>query len=98
MDLKSVNFPQTFIQAGKEYPAGDYWVVLTMKDGQPLFTVKNAQKELLFEELAIVINKSGGGTGSSFRVKKAFVTEKEYFRIKVSTPGQWLMGYFLIKK
>ena len=98
MDLKSVNFPQAFIQAGKEYPAGEYWVVLPMKDGQPLFTVQNAQKELLFEELAIVIDRKGGGTGSSFQVKKAFVTKKEYFRIKVTTPGQWLMGYFLVKQ
>lgn len=97
-DLKRVNFPQAFVQAGKEYPAGNYWVVLTMKDGLPLFTVHNAQKELLFEELAVVKPRSGGRTGSAFRVKKGFVTDKEYFRIMVTTPGQWLMGYFLVKK
>jgi len=26
------------------------------------------------------------------------MTEKEYFRVKVTTPGEWLMGYFLVKK
>lgn len=98
MDLKKVNFPQAFIQAGKEYPAGNYWLVLTMKDGLPLFTVHNAQQELLFEELAVVIARSVGRTGSAFRVEKKFMTEKEYFRVKVTTPGQWLIGYFLVKQ
>ncbi len=49
-----VRFPLAFIHAGKEYPAGNYRVVLAEKDGQSLFAVQNAQKELLFEELAMV--------------------------------------------
>jgi hypothetical protein len=97
-DLKMVRFPLAFIHTGKEYPAGNYWLVLAEKDGQSLFSVQNAQKELLFEELAVVKARSGGGTGSGFRVSKELMKDKEYFRIKVTTPDQWLMGYFLVKK
>lgn len=97
-NLKKIRFPQAFIHAGKEYPAGDYWLILAAKEGQPFFAVQNAQKELLFEDLAIVIARPGGRSGSSFWVDKRFMTEKEYFRVKVTTPGEWLLGYFLVKK
>jgi hypothetical protein len=97
-DLKKVRFPEAFIEAGKEYPAGDYWLILTTQDGPPRFTVHNAQKELLFEELAVVKGRSSGRTGPGFRVSKELMTDKEYFRVKVTTPGEWLMGYFLVKK
>ncbi len=97
-DLKRIRFPEAFIHAGREYPAGDYWLVLAVKDGQPFFAVHNARKELLFEDLAVVKPRRGGRTGSSFWVEKRFMTEREYFRIKVTTPGEWLVGYFLVKK
>ncbi len=97
-DLKKIRFPQVFIHAGTEYPAGDYWLILAVKDGQPFFTIQNAQKELLFEDLAIVKTRSGGRTGSSFWVEKKFMKEREYFRVKVTMPGEWLLGYFLVKK
>lgn len=98
MDLKKINFPQAFVQADKEYPAGNYWLVLTVKDGLPLFAVHNAQQELLFEELAVVKDRSGGKMNAPFRVKNEFLKEREYFRIRVSTPSQYLTGYFLVKK
>ncbi|MBU4404500.1 MAG: hypothetical protein L6428_04980 [Candidatus Aminicenantes bacterium] len=97
-DLKRIRFPEAFIHAGKEYPAGDYWLVLATKDGQPFFAVQNAQKELLFEDLAIVKDRRGNRSGSAFFVGKKFMTDKEYFRIKVTTPGEWLLGYFLVKR
>ena len=97
-DLKRVHFPAAFIHAGREYPAGDYWLVLATKDGQPFFAVQNARKEPLFEDLAIVMDRRGGRTGSAFFVEKKFMTEKEYFRVKVTTPEAWLLGYFLVKK
>jgi len=97
-NLKKINFPAAFIHAGKEYPAGAYWLVLTAKEGQSLFAVQNAQKELLFEELAIVKARSGGRSGSGFRVGKDMTKGGEFFRIKVTTPGEWLLGYFLVKK
>jgi hypothetical protein len=97
-DLKRIRFPEAFIHAGKEYPAGDYWLILASKDGQSFFAVQNAQNETLFEDLAIVKARRGGRAGSAFWVDKRFMTEKEYFRVKVTTPGEWLMGYFLVKK
>ena len=36
-DLKAVRLGRPFIHAGKEYPAGKYWMVLGEKDGQPMF-------------------------------------------------------------
>jgi hypothetical protein len=99
IDLKTIHFPQAFVHAGKEYPAGDYKVVLTVKEGQHLFIVSDAQQpEPLFEELAVVKAKSGTGAGSAFRIRKDFLRDKEYYRVKVIKPGQWLMGFFLIKK
>lgn len=98
MNLKNIRFPQPFIHTGKEYPAGNYWLVLTTRDGQPLFTVQNAQKETLFEELAVVKERGSGRSGSWFRVNKKTTKDQEYFRVKVTTPDQWLMGYFLVKK
>ena len=66
-----VTVPPAFIHAGKEYPAGNYRVVLAEKDGQSLFAVQNAQKEPLFEELAVVKAHPAGGTESGFRVNFA---------------------------
>jgi len=97
-NLKKIGFPQAFIHAGKEYPAGIYWLLLTMKDGQPLFVVHNAQKELLFEELAVVKAKAAIQIGPSLRLKKEFMKNREYFRITAYTSGQKLMGYFLVKR
>jgi hypothetical protein len=97
-DLKIVRFPEAFIHAGKDYAAGNYRMVLAEKDGQSVFFVENAQKEPLFEELAVVKARRGGGAGSGFRVSRELMLDKEYFRVKVTTPGQWLMGYFLVKK
>lgn len=96
-DLRIVRFPEGFIHAGKEYPAGNYRLVLGEKDGQPVFFVANAAKELLFEDLAVVKQRNGGA-GSGFQLSRGLMRDKEYFRIKVVTAGQWLMGYFLVKK
>jgi hypothetical protein len=98
MDLKKIHFPMAFVEAGKDFPAGDYWLVLSNKTGQPVFTVRNAQQEVLFEELAIVKIKAGGPQHRAFLVKKDFSGGREYFRVKVSVPGQVLLGYFLVKK
>jgi hypothetical protein len=97
-DLKIVPFPKAFIHADKEYAAGNYRMVLAEKDGQPVFFVANAQKEPLFEELAIVKDHPAEGTKSHFHVNIAGMSDNEYIRVKVTTQGQWLMGYFLVKK
>ena len=97
-DLKTVRFPHAFIHAGMEYPAGKYWMVLGEKDGQAVFFVANAAKELLFEDLAIVRAHPVAGTQSRFHVNIERTMGNEYMRVKVTTQEQWLLGYFLVKK
>ncbi len=94
----AINFPQAFIHAGAEYPQGYYEVVLTYKDAVPFFMVYDSKQELLFEELAIVTAHPGKRMSSPFRLKKELMKGDEYFRIMVIRTGQWLMGYFLLKK
>jgi hypothetical protein len=98
-DLKIVRFPAAFIHAGSEYPAGDYWLVLTAVNGQPAFSVQDAaRRDRQFEDLAVVIDRSGGRMGSGFAVSRLLMKDSEYFRIRVTTSGEILFGYFLVKK
>ena len=94
-DLKMVRIPQAFIHAGKEYPAGDYWMVLVARMANPISSCRTPAGKLLFEELAIVKARRGG---SGFRVSRQMTADREFFRVKVSAPGEWLLGYFLVKK
>jgi hypothetical protein len=98
INLGKINFPQPYIQAGREFPAGEYAVVLTVKDTIPFFNVYDAKQELLFEEMAVVKTRPGSRRGSAYHLKKEFLKGDEYFRIMVIKPDQWLMGYFLVKK
>jgi hypothetical protein len=98
INLGKIDFPQAYIHAGQEFPQGSYEVVLTVKDSVPFFYVYNSMRELLFEELAIVKAHPWSKKASPYRVKKEFLKGDEYFRIMVSKPEQWLMGYFLVKK
>jgi hypothetical protein len=98
MNLGKINFPQAYIHAGKEFPQGDYEVVLTVKDAVPFLNVYNSKQELLFEELAIVKAHPRLKMASPYRLKKEFLKDEEYFRIKVIEPEQWLLGYFMVKK
>jgi hypothetical protein len=97
-DLKKFRFPKAFIHAGKEYPAGDYWLILSTGEGRSFFTVQDAQKAVLFEELAIVKSHPAEGTKSHFHVNMGGMSDDEYIRIKVTTQREWLLGYFLVKK
>jgi len=98
INLGKIEFSQPYIHAGIEFPSGSYGVVLTLRDSVPFFNVYNSRQELLFEELVIVKAHSGRKMASSYRLKKEFLKDEEYFRIKVIKPEQWLMGYFLVKK
>ncbi len=97
-ELKKFRFPAAFIHAGKEYPAGDYWLVLSTAEGRSFFIVQDAQKAVLFEELAIVKTHPASGTRSRFHVDLNGMKDSEYFRVKVTTQREWLLGYFLVKK
>jgi hypothetical protein len=98
INLGKINFPRAFVHAGQEFPRGRYEVVLTVKDSVPFFNVYNSKQELLFEEQVIVKAHSASRMASPYRLKKEFLKGEEYFRIMVIKPGQWLMGYFLVKK
>lgn len=97
-DLKKFHFPLAFIHADKEYPAGDYWLTLTTGDGRPFFTVRDAQKAVLFDELAIVKAHPAQGGKSHFHVDINGLSDDEYLRIRVTTQREWFLGYFLVKK
>ncbi|HOW44526.1 MAG TPA: hypothetical protein PK919_05070 [Candidatus Aminicenantes bacterium] len=94
-DLQRVRIPMAFVHAGKEFPAGNYWLVLTEKDGQRSFVVQDERREPLFEELAIAMPHRGGG---GFQVSRKLTSGDEFFRVRVNAPGEWLLGFFLIKK
>ncbi len=97
-DLEKFHFSQAFIHADQEYPAGDYWLTLTTTEGRSFFTVRDAQKAVLFEELAIVKAHAREGTKSHFHVDIAVMSGDEYIRIKVTTQEEWFLVYFLVKK
>jgi hypothetical protein len=98
-DLKTVRFPKAFIHAGKEYPAGDYRLVLIVKEGVPMFSVQDAARmEPLFEDLAVVKARNGARTGTTRLLSGQLMRDKEYFRVIIAAPGEWLVGFFLVKK
>lgn len=94
-DLQRVRIPMAFVHAGKEFPAGEYWLVLAEKDGQRSFVVQNERRDPLFEELAIAKAHRGGG---GFQVSRKLTAGEEFYRVRVNAPGEWLLAYFLIKK
>jgi hypothetical protein len=98
INLGKIDFPQAYIHAGQEFPQGSYEIVLTEKESVPFFNVYNSKQELLFAEMAVVKAHPWNKKASPFKVKKEFLDNEEYFRIMVIKPGQWLMGYFLVKK
>ncbi len=99
VNLGKVVIPRTFIHAGLEFKAGSYGIVLKKKADSPVFEIRNAKKEVVFEEIAAVKpNPAGMGKTFSRRVKKGLLKDNEYFRIRVEEPDRFFAAYFLIKK
>ncbi len=98
IQVGSVNIPREFIHEGKEYPKGVYKMILTEKDGVPVFLVNSKENELLFEEIAVIKPYEGKTKNFKHRINKAVLKDYEYFRVKVSTPASLYMAYFLLKK
>ncbi len=94
-EVSRLRIPRPFIHAGKEYPAGDYWLALASREGSSYFTVQNESRNPLFEELAIAKARSGSGLRL---VSRAMTGDQEFYRIKVAAPGEWLYVFFLVKK
>ncbi len=96
--LGKVYFPKTFVHNMKDYKRGVYRVILTEKEGVPYFNVYTKKKELLFEEMAVVKPFEGKYKKFKYRVKKEFLKDFEYFRIKVTKPEKVILAHFLTKK
>jgi hypothetical protein len=93
----NITIPRSFIHAGKNYDKGVYYVTVTAKEGVPYFNIHNRNKELLFEEMAVVKpNKSK--SRFTHRVRRGFLPNYEYFRLKVITPEAQMMAFFLVKE
>ena len=98
LKVGSIRIPRPFIHADKDYEAGIYVFTLTERDGTAYFDVYNPKQELLFSEMAVVKPNKSGKKGSKFRVKKGFIDNFEYFRLKVLKPDQQLLAFLLVKK
>lgn len=93
-----VNIPKPFVHQEQEFAPGAYQITLSEKEGIPVFLVNDNQNNLLFEELAVIKPYEGKGKNFKPRVRKAFLKDFEYFRIKVTTPENIYLAYFLMKK
>ena len=98
LKVGSIRIPRPFIHAEKEYEAGIYVFTLEEKDGAAYFDVYNPKQELLFREMAVVKPNKSGKKGSKFRVKKGFIDNFEYFRLKVLKPDRQLIAFLVVKK
>jgi hypothetical protein len=97
INVGNISIPSSFIHAGKNYDKGVYYVILTAKEGVPYFNVHNQKKELLFEEMAVV-KPNTSRAKFTYRVKRGFLANHEYFRVKVIKPDAQLIAFLLVKE
>jgi hypothetical protein len=98
LTLGKIKFPRPFIHAQKDYPNGIYRVFLTPKSEEPYFKVFNKKNEFLFDELAIVRPYKGKSKKFKTRIVRSVLRGYEYFRLKVTTPENVYLAFFLLKK
>lgn len=97
--IGNIYFPRPFIQSGNEYQKGVYTVKIVYKETGPVFMVYKKDK-MLFEEIAVMKKLPEGKKNrvKRFKVRKDFLKNFEYFRIRVLRPDHTLYGYFLTKQ
>lgn len=98
LKLGRMYFPRDFVHANKDYKRGIYRITLISKDEKPYFQVADKKGELLFEEMAVVKTYKSKYKRFRYRVRKEILRGYEYFRIKVTRPGQYIMAYFKLKE
>jgi len=98
IEIGNIRIARPFIHAGTDFEKGIYFVTLTAKDGVPYFNFFNAKKELLFEEMGIVKVYGTPKMNKKPVIKKGFIKNLEYYRIKVKQSGVMFLGYLLVKK
>lgn len=99
IDIGKVNFPRKFIHKQKDYPKGVYLVKLILKEEEeiPYFQVYDKENQLLFEEMALVIQRKGKFGKFKYRIRKRLLGS-EYFMIRITKPAQHIYAFFFIKK
>lgn len=95
VSIGNIYFPRPFIQAGKEYQKGVYTVKILYKESGPVFAVYK-KDSMLFEEIAI--QKKKNNRVKRFKVRRDFLKNFEFFRIRVFRPDHNLYAYFLTKQ
>lgn len=98
LDLGSIHFPKDFLHSQQHYDKGTYKVEMVTRDGQHYFIVSDREGNPLFEELATIKPYEGKYKNFKYRVKKELLKKYEYFRIKITTPEELIMAYFLVDK
>lgn len=96
--IGKIYISKDFVHTDTTFKKGNYYVTLFEKEGVPWFKIFNNNKELLFEELAVVKNYQGKAKRTKLRVHKEFLKDYEYFRVMVVKPDKHLMLYFLMKQ
>jgi hypothetical protein len=100
LDIKigNVRIPRNFIHSGKDYNRGIYYVTLTNNKGVPYFNVYNPKKELLFEEMAVLVLRNYKGKAKKLRhwIRKGLLRGNEYYRIRVTRADSHIMAFLLI--
>lgn len=99
LDIKigNISITRPFVHNKKDYAKGVYYVTLTAKDGFPYFNIHNRQKELLFEEMA-VIKPQKTRRKFNYRVRRGYTSGFEYFRLMVLKPKARIMAFLMVKK
>lgn len=98
-NLGRVYFPRNFIHSQKEYQRGFYHVKVVEIDDALYFHVSNRKtKQLLFEELAIVLPVKSRNQRFKFRTQRNMLGGLEYFRVKVITPREHIVAFFYSKR
>jgi hypothetical protein len=97
VNLGNIYFPRPFVHAGKDYDKGVYRVKLSEKEGAAYFFLYR-KNELVLEEMAVVKELEKPSRVRRFRLRKEFMKDFEYFRIRVTRPDKLVMAYFLVKQ
>ncbi len=98
IELGRAYIPKAFVHAGKDYKQGIYRIVLFEKDGTPWFRVLSKKKELLYEEVAVVVPYNPRNKRFRYRVGKEMLRGYEFYRYTVYKPEKRIILYFMVKQ
>lgn len=97
LSIGPITVPHAFVHAGKDFPKGRYILTLSTDAEHPAFTVQDAAKAPLFEEMAVV-KESPRPVRKGFRVKREMLKGQEYYRICVRKGDRMYLLFLLLQK